>query len=311
MGDSNTIRVLKSAETKNIKVLYAASLKDQIRFYINETEYIAAVEVDNKYIRTGWGKADQSEYEIDKKKKKEFFKNNFWKCIGYFFLMILMILPAIAMMWFLAYTLRGSIFIYILLINTFMFLYKVGQSFILEYITTPRILKRKHAAEHMIINFMEANNRLPMTTEEVSKYSRISDACGSRKIMEGCATCFIDDMIVCFSTIIVSCITLWITKSTVIELIVFLLVYLVLNILFKTKKLKIKHLSGLTKPIDKVLFRFIQYANTTKKYVTQSDIVLAYKSAKPWVQLVYPEYYNEEEDIFESIYLKDVNVVDN
>ena len=51
------------------------------------------------------------------------------------------------------------------------------------------------------------------------------------------------------------------------------------------------------KPTKKVLTNIAQCANTTSK-VKDRDIILAYSVAKPWLQVVYPEFYNENEDIF-------------
>ena len=61
-------------------------------------------------------------------------------------------------------------------------------------------------------------------------------------------------------------------------------------------------LDFIIKPIKKVLTHIAQCANTTSK-VKDRDIIFAYSVAKPWLQVVYPEFYNENEDIFWKQYL--------
>jgi hypothetical protein len=60
---------------------------------------------------------------------------------------------------------------------------------------------------------------------------------------------------------------------------------------------KYNKLDFIIKPIQKVLNIIVQCSNTTKK-VDDNDIIMAYCAAREWLKIVYPEFYNEEEDIF-------------
>ena len=49
------------------------------------------------------------------------------------------------------------------------------------------------------------------------------------------------------------------------------------------------------KPLNKVLTNIIQCVNTTTN-VKDKDIAMAYCVSKAWLQIVYPEFYNGNDD---------------
>lgn len=100
--------IFKSNDPEELVVFRAASLQNEIRFYLNDTLHLAAVECEDGFT-----------IKLEEEKAEECNK------------------------------------------------------------------KSKHSAEHMMVNFLEINKRLPKNIEEVKKYSRFSSECGSRKLIEG------------------------------------------------------------------------------------------------------------------------------
>ena len=49
--------------------------------------------------------------------------------------------------------------------------------------------------------------------------------------------------------------------------------------------------------IKKGFTNLLQYANTSKN-VYDYEIYLAYRAAREWIQIVYPEFYNKDQDVF-------------
>lgn len=168
--------------------------------------------------------------------------------------------------------------------------------------TAPAI-KSKHSAEHMMVNFLEFNKRLPRNIEEVKKYSRFSKECGSRDLIKGIAEELIRSIIATVFTIIVSTVVSHLCSNSIANIIVFLVTYYFIKLLVGKAITKYGALSFIIKPIKKVLTMIAQCANTTSK-VKDRDIVLAYAVARTWMQVVYPEFYNENKDIFWKQYLE-------
>ena len=54
-------------------------------------------------------------------------------------------------------------------------------------------------------------------------------------------------------------------------------------------------------PIKRALTNIAQCGNTTKN-VKDKDILLAYRVASVWMQVVYPEFYKKDEDVFMKNY---------
>ena len=57
--------------------------------------------------------------------------------------------------------------------------------------------------------------------------------------------------------------------------------------------------------MEKALTNIAQSTNTTRQ-VNDKDIILAYCAAKPWLETVYPEFYNESDDDFWKHRLKEI-----
>ena len=196
-----------------------------------------------------------------------------------------------------------NILVFLIIINIIYFIINIVNVVIMETMETAPAVKSKHSAEHMMVNFLEINKRLPKSIEEVKKSSRFSPKCGSRELIKGIAEELIRSIVATIFTVIVSVIVSHFSSNTVTNVIVFLSTYFLAKFVVGKAITKYGALSFIVKPIKKVLTNIAQCANTTSK-VKDRDIILAYSVAKPWLQVVYPEFYNENEDIFWKQYLK-------
>lgn len=279
--------ILKSNDPEKLVIYHAASLENEIRFYINDTQYIAAIE-NEKHLTI---KVDEK-----KKRKKKNKKTNI-SIIGGFFILYFISL-------FYLITIIDNIFVFLIIMNIICFIIKIVSVFIIVTIKATPAVKSKHSAEHMMINFLETNKRLPKNIEEVKKSSRFSTECGSRKLIKGIAENFIRNIVTTIFTFIVSIVAvLLFSSNSVTYFNVSLVTYFLVNFVVGKAIAKYDALNFVIKPIKKALTYIPQCANTTSK-VKDSDIILAYFAAKSWLQIVYPEFYNENEDIFWKQYLK-------
>ena len=148
------------------------------------------------------------------------------------------------------------------------------------------------------LNNLKKNKRLPKSMKEIKETSRFCVDCGSRKKIRESTENFITSM---FSAIIVFCIEQLIFQNYQNELllgIIFSVSYIAIYygvwiLIHKYNKLRF-----IIKPIENMLNNIVQYSNTTKK-VKNNDLQLAYYVAKHWLQIVYPEFYSEDDnDIF-------------
>ena len=186
--------------------------------------------------------------------------------------------------------------------NVIYFIINIINVVIMEAMETAPAIKSKHSAEHMMVNFLEFNKRLPKNIEEVKKSSRFSPECGSRELIKGIAEELIRSIIATVFTVIVSIIVSHLSSNSITNAIVFLATYYFIKFVVGKVITKCGALDFIIKPIKKVLTHIAQCANTTSK-VKDRDIIFAYSVAKPWLQVVYPEFYNENEDIFWKQYL--------
>lgn len=296
---NNVTTIIKSEDPEKLAVFHAESLQDQIRFYLNDTKYLAAVECNGGCLvmvaeEVAKGGNEKSKISIIKENLKEFIK-------------IISVSTGI-------FALCFAVIVYLskILSNTIVFLYIMNMIYVIggvinvvisEMMETAPCLKSKHSAEHMMVNFLESNKRLPKSIEEVKKSSRFSPKCGSRKRIKGITEEFVRSITATFLTGIVSEIVECLFHNTTVTSIVLIVTYFFLRYVIGKLITKYRKLNFIISRIEKVLTNVVQCANTTTK-VKNKDIILAYFAAKPWMQIVYPEFYNEEEDVFWKQYSK-------
>lgn len=285
------VTIFRDKNPDKLVVYHACSLENEIRFYLNDTQYVTAMEKGEEDIIIGLVEEVESKKVKTKLKKSDYFKL-FANC----FLMGIVI-GTIIILAFLIGVYFKNIFMYLIALNTMMFLFDIARVLVMETKTTPPCLKSKHSAEHMMVNFIEKNKRLPKSVKEFKTASRFCNGCGSRKLIEGIAEEFISKIVATIIAAISSIMCIAFMHNEIIESIIIIAVYIGVIILLEKLLKKWKKLNFLIEPIRKGLTRFAQCANTTKK-VEDDDIFLAYYAAKEWIKVVYPEYYNKEQDVF-------------
>lgn len=292
MEERNEITsILKSNDPEKLVVFRAASLQNEIRFYLNANQYITAVECEEGcVIRLEEEKAEEqkSNFSIIKENLKEFIK--------LFSIILVISLLSFICIFYLCNTIN-NILAFLIIMNIIYFIEKTVSVVIIETMKTVPAIKSKHSAEHMMVNFLENNKRLPKNIEEVRKSSRFSPECGSRELISGFAEELIRSIIATIFTVIVSTIVSHFSSNSIVYAISFLSTYYLVKFVVGKIINKYGALNFIIKPIKRVLTNIAQCANTTNK-VKDKDIVLAYAVARPWLQIVYPEFYNENEDIF-------------
>lgn len=291
--------IFKSNDPEKLVVFHAASLQNEIRFYLNDTQYLTAVECEEGCtIRLEEEKSE----ECNKKSKISIIKENLKEFVKLFFILLGISIFALAGVLYLG-TIIDNTLVFLIIMNIIYFIINILNVVIMETMETAPAIKSKHSAEHMMVNFLETYKRLPKSIEEVKKSSRFSPECGSRKLIKGIAEELIRSIVATIFTVIVSVIVSHFSSNPVTNVIVFLSTYFLVKFVVGKAITKYGTLNFIVKPIKKVLTNIAQCANTTSK-VKDRDIILAYSVARPWLQVVYPEFYNENEDIFWKQYLK-------
>lgn len=280
-----------------IIVRLAKSLENQIRFYLNDDLYVAATEQQDgrkykvsigsetmKAIEKEDGKHPNSDSKKEKRRRTK--------------LIILQILVSFAMYigMMIALAIIGNWRFSLLITSLTMLLIGIVNNAIFNLAGTNKKLRSKHSAEHMMVKFIEANNRMPVSIAEVKKYSRFSLECGSRFYVQSKAEIFSICITTAVITIIFSIIIQSLFPNSGLVLIISMLVYFVL--LFLMMKLSEKNkkiLEKIIRPIKNILIVINQLTLTTRN-VRDQDLVLAYLAAREWMIIVYPEFYDRERD---------------
>lgn len=196
----------------------------------------------------------------------------------------------------------NNFFLFLIIINIVSFIIVIANVVILEAVETSPALRSKHSAEHMMVNFLQINKRLPKNIEEVKKSSRFSPECGSRELIKGIAEDFVRSIIATIFTAIAYGIISHFSSNSVIIFIWLLSTYYSLRFIVGKLITKYGILNFAIKPLNKVLTNIIQCVNTTAN-VKDKDIAMAYYVSKAWLQIVYPEFYNGNDDSWNK-YLK-------
>ena len=294
--------IIKSNDPEKLVVFHAASLQNEIRFYLNDTQYLVAVECEEGCtIRL----EEEKEEEDNKKSKISVIRENLKE-----FLKLFSIIFGISILGFIGVfylsKIIDNILVFLIIMNIIYFIINILNVVIMETMETAPKVKSKHSAEHMMVNFLETYKRLPKSIEEIKKSSRFSPECGSRELIEGIAEELIRSIVATIFTVIVSVVVSHFSSNSATSAtyaIMFLATYFLVKFVVWKAITKYGALNFIVKTIKKVLTNIVQCANTTSK-VKDKDIILAYSVARPWLQVVYPEFYNENEDIFWKQYLK-------
>lgn len=300
MEEQNKVKsIFKSNDPEKLVVFHATSLQNEIRFYLNDMQYLTAVECEEGYTIS---LEEEKAEEGNKKSKISIIRENLRELIKLFsIIMVISILGFIGL--FYLSKIIDNILIFLIIMNIIYFVIAIVNVVIIETMDTDPAIKSKHSAEHMMVNFLEINKRLPKNIEEAKKSSRFSQKCGSREIIKGIAEELIQSIVTTIFTVIVSIIVSHFSSNSLTNAIVFLSTYYLVKFVVGKAITKYGALNFIIKLIKKVLTNIAQYTNTTSK-VKDRDIILAYSVAKSWLQVVYPEFYNENEDIFWKKYLK-------
>ena len=291
--------IIRSNDPEKLVVFHAASLQNEIRFYLNYTQYFAAVECEEGCtIRF----EEKKEEEDNKKSKISVIRENLKE-----FLKPFPIIGGISILSFIGVfylsKIVNNILVFLIIINIIYVIINILSVVITETMIVAPAVKSKHSAEHMMVNFLETYKRLPKSIEEVKKSSRFSSECGSRELMKGIAEELIRSIVAAIFTVIVSVVVSHFSSNSATYEIMFLATYFLVKFVVGKAITKYGALNFIVKPIKKVLTNIAQCADTTRN-VKDRDIILAYSAARPWLQVVYPEFYNENEDIFWKQYLK-------
>lgn len=261
------------------------SSRDGIRFWINYSQYVKAKRGPNGDFEVLYGEIKEETVErLNKKDSIKIFCSSFSKKFLIFFFSILIFSRIITLKNFLAF---------FLMFNLLWFLFNVANALKSAY-KIPFLQKRKHAAEHMMVNFLEKENRLPKNIEEVKKSSRFCKNCGCRKETKNVTDIFVRNVCVfgigwAYGTIP------QITKVSLEEMPIVLYIAQICLALSVWIILEEKYhlLDFIINPIQEVLTLMLQCCNTTKM-VQDEDVTIAYLAAGVWVKIVYPEFYEKE-----------------
>ena len=297
--------ILKFEDQGELEVGKAESLIDQIRFYLNnDTQYVAAIE-NQEGCEVILG--EEKEEECNKKSENSINREEFKEFIKWWLSNLEILLSSIIGVSIVGVSIIGveyvsrkinNILVLIGIMNIICFIINIVGLVIIETKETDPSLKSKHSAEHMMLNFLEINKRLPKNIEEVKKTSRFSSECGSRDLIEGYSEDLICDIIAIIfamsvrSIVVSNFSAMFLTNEIVLLGMYYLVRYVVGKVITKYGALNF-----IIERIENVLTNIVQCANTTSK-VKDRDIILAYCVAKRWMQEVYPEFYDEKEDVF-------------
>lgn len=267
----------------------AKSSTDEIRFYFNQKQYVTGIEMQD-----GSCSIEFREDELESKLNNELIQHK-----------IIVSTSKENILFLITISLIMTVFIALIFLNVkspfiatsgIIYLNCIGDLIAKIHVNNKNIskaLKSKHSAEHMMCNFIKKNRRLPREWNEIRKSARFSSSCGSVRRMKSLAerTVFYILYGILFSCIGIMA-DLFIQNEKVLVILYGINIFLIHVVtLYLIKKYKI--FNYLIKGLQRLYGHFLQYGNTTKN-VKQKDILLAYKVASIWWQIVYPEYCDKD-----------------
>lgn len=288
--------IFKSNDPNKIIVFRAASLKDEIRFYLNDYQYISAKDNHNGGATIQYGE-DSLESGENKKSALTIIKENFKDFLKFSIIMIIFA-TILALLSVALGVITNNVLFFLLSLHTLFFVSSIVILVILEYTYTPPALKSKHSAEHMMANFLENNKRLPINMEEFKKTTRFCHDCGSRKRVREIVQSFIEGIISAFLIIFLTSIMNKICNNLNVIIVLIITFVIYFGAIYVLRKLiNYGILNFIVEPVLNITNNIIQCSNTTKK-VEDNDILLAYLAAKYWMKVVHPEFYIEDDSFY-------------
>lgn len=273
------------------EILQAESSSNYISLYINKTQRITVFQKGNHIYEY------EFEEEIDENKnenekiecntKAQKFKKLTKTIIDYFlnFILILLLTPILFKL--LVYTslskemnITFSLFLAIILTCIYNLMIEFILCCIIAKNNSTSKTKSNHSAEHMIINFISKNYRLPNNIEELRHASRFDQCCGSYRYLH-------QDFLTHIAT------------TFVISMLMMILIILDLPIIFNTFIWLIFGFikDKLCKPIIQFLTTIgsyiIQYKASTTKNVSDESLIAAYIAANIWFIITHDNEYDE------------------
>ena len=330
MKRRKSLKQITESQKQDEKLIvdYACSLENEIRFYINENFYaVAREDLDGTIIIGYKEKVIKDEQAKQKKenvftrlkkqiKNKELFKSlvltckktfmmskeiikdkNFLRYLVFSACEALFITIVVTLLLFITEKAINDNFMYMALYGVIILSIRLVDVIADELIVVSRNLKSKHSAEHMMLNFLEKNKRLPRSMEELKSSSRFTVDCGSRKKIhydvESSVIFFVSTVL---SYPIVTFIIQPRCKGEVLEVFLSMTVFTCIGFCV-TNLIYLKKLRFFVKIVENALNYIIQLANTTRN-VKEKDLQIAYCAANLWLQIAYPQFYSEEDRIF-------------
>lgn len=291
-----TIFRVKDEGEHKITVLEAESTENDIRFYLNDTHYIKATDGGDKVI------VEWDEIQTKNSEKKisllEDIKNNKKSFLFALATAILFFVVVCSIQIAIGVLIKNAILSCLWFVFSFPMFVVLLIGF-LEYKGTSLSQKSKHSAEHMMVNFLEQNSRLPKNFQEIKSTSRFSKKCGSRFKTIELTQSVIADFISVFLSIIIETAIITIifhNLENVNEVLLIVMSITIFYVVFfiNLKLAKSGKYNFIINPIQQGLNYFLQCCNTTRK-VKDMDILLAFYAAKVWMGIVYPEFYTDSE----------------
>lgn len=282
-------RVFRTCELNELRVYRAKSSKTEIRFYINENQYVKAQKEED-----GTFKVEIEETTNNNKPKA---KNQIKMKLERFLILTVTTILLYALLTLISHYIDISLneISCLLIANILLYVIFIICIASKEKKRATASSRSKHSAEHMLANFLEKNRRLPRSIKEVKESSRFAKKCGTRYNIIPYTRIFIQGIII--SLLVVAIATVVLPKefhNTRIEHEFIAVLYLVLNFIVELFEIYQK-VDFLAMPISKWVSIPIQCINTTR-YVKRNDIRLAYYAAREWLKIVYPEYYRDGND---------------
>lgn len=265
----------------------ASSSGEEIRFYLNDKSH--------SYIkgkRTCYGlyiKLERPNKKISIKDKKTFKKVNIMRIL--FKISIALLLSSASILLFaLLFNICNCYFNNISLsciftfvfISLFLFTLNLFIHFMTESTSTSFSVKSNHSAEHMIINFIEKHQRLPISMKELKKSSRFHPLCGSITNFKQVQKVFIFPMALNLGLTLY----LLLIKEPSFLLIKLIILFLMFGCIcvFIKKKVYL---------FFEVKLNFLLQLSNTTRNVSSPSLILAYFVARKYILHKYPEYANE------------------
>ena len=284
------------------RILRAKSSSNYISLYINETQLVTVFQKGNhiyeyelqEEINEKKNEDEKIECNTNAQKLKKLTK----AMIDYFLDFILILFLASILFVYTSISSELSIIISFFLATILICAYNLIIEFVFSCIKAEKELpfktKSNHSAEHMIINFISKNYRLPNNIEELRHASRFDRYCGSYRYLLQDSLMHIATTFVIFGLIII---------LLILDLPIIFNIFICYIFFFIKDKI--------CKPIIKFLTilgsYMIQYMASTAKNVSDESLITAYIAANIWFLVTHDNEYDENAYY---TFLKSVNVID-